>query len=98
MIEGHLGKGRTRRPAPGFDPGSTPGARLGPDPNVIGFRRFFTEVRSTRVKGFRYHIIESDSGPGPYTAGARPTPAANDTGPLAAAGEDTAPGTCWRLK
>jgi hypothetical protein len=60
-LEGHLGKGY---PA---DPGSTaPGARPGPDPNVIGFRRFFTEVRSMRSRGFRYHIIESDSGPGPY--------------------------------
>jgi sugar phosphate isomerase/epimerase len=62
-LEGHIGKGY---PA---DPGSVaPGARPGPDPNVIGFRRFFTEVRSTRSRGFRYHIIESDSGPGPYTA------------------------------
>ena len=62
-LEGHIGKGY---PA---DPGSTaPGARPGPDPDVIGFRRFFTEVRSTRSRGFRYHIIESDSGPGPYDA------------------------------
>ena len=34
-----------------------------PDPNVIGFRRMFTEVRSHKAKGFKYHIIESD-GPG----------------------------------
>jgi len=62
-LEGHIGKGYP------FDPGSTPpGARPGPDPSVIGFRKMFTEVRSNRAKGFRYHIIESDSGPGPYTA------------------------------
>ena len=35
-----------------------------PDPNVIGFRKLFTEVRAYRAKGFKYHIIESDSGPG----------------------------------
>ena len=35
-----------------------------PDPEVIGFRRLFTEVRSYRAKGFKYHIIESDAGPG----------------------------------
>jgi hypothetical protein len=35
-----------------------------PDPNSIGFRRFFTETRANRAKGFKYHIIESDSGPG----------------------------------
>jgi sugar phosphate isomerase/epimerase len=58
-LEGDLGKGYPS------DPGSTaPGARPGPDPNVIGFRRLFTEVRSTRSRGFEYHIIESDAGPG----------------------------------
>ena len=35
-----------------------------PDPNAIGFRRFFTETRSYRSRGYRYFIIESDSGPG----------------------------------
>jgi hypothetical protein len=39
-----------------------------PDPNVIGFRRMFTEVRSHRRKGFKFHIIESDAGPGPAPA------------------------------
>jgi len=53
-LEGDIGKGNV----PGGDP----------DPNVIGFRRTFTEVRSTRAKGYRFHIVESDSGPGPYTA------------------------------
>ena len=44
-----------------------------PDPNVIGFRRMFTEVRSYRAKGFKFHIIESDSGPGPTPASGQPT-------------------------
>jgi sugar phosphate isomerase/epimerase len=35
-----------------------------PDPNSIGFRRYFTETRANRAKGLKYHIIESDSGPG----------------------------------
>ena len=35
-----------------------------PDPEVIGFLRLFTEVRSYRAKGFQYHIVESDAGPG----------------------------------
>jgi sugar phosphate isomerase/epimerase len=57
--EGHLAKGY---PA---DPGATaPAAAPGPDPKVIGFRKMFTEVRSNRVKGYKYHIVESDSGPG----------------------------------
>jgi sugar phosphate isomerase/epimerase len=47
-LEGQLGKGYP----------------VDPDPNVIGFRKLFTEVRANRAKGFRYHIIESDSGPG----------------------------------
>jgi sugar phosphate isomerase/epimerase len=68
-LEGHIGNGAASRAKPGytprgagFDPGSNPpGARPGPDPNVIGFRNFFTDVRATRARGFRYHIIESDS-------------------------------------
>jgi sugar phosphate isomerase/epimerase len=67
VLEGHLGKGYP------IDPGSTPpGARPGPDPSVIGFRRMFTEVRSIRAKGFRYHIIESDQGPGPMPTAQQP--------------------------
>jgi hypothetical protein len=31
---------------------------------VIGFRKMFTEIRSNRAKGFKYHVVESDSGPG----------------------------------
>ena len=83
-LEGHIGNGAASRAAAGyvpmgagFDPGSSGpngpnnpgGARPGPDPNVIGFRNFFTQVRSTRGRGFRYHIIESDSGPGPVHGG-----------------------------
>jgi sugar phosphate isomerase/epimerase len=60
--EGHLAKGF---PA---DPGATaPAAAPGPDPKVIGFRRMFTEIRANRAKGFKYHIVESDSGPGGAT-------------------------------
>jgi sugar phosphate isomerase/epimerase len=55
--EGHLGKGY---PA---DPGSTaPGARPGPDPTVIGFKRLFDETRSNRAKGYKFHVVETDSG------------------------------------
>jgi len=50
-LEGDVGKGYT---------GNATGD---PDPNVIGFRRMFTEIRSTRAKGFRFHIVESDSAP-----------------------------------
>jgi sugar phosphate isomerase/epimerase len=57
--EGHLGRGYP------FDPGATaPAAMPGPDPTVIGFKRFFTETRSYRAKGFKYHIVETDSGGG----------------------------------
>jgi sugar phosphate isomerase/epimerase len=57
--EGHLAKGYP------VDPGAVaPAAAPGPDPKVIGFRRMFTEIRSNRAKGFKYHIVESDSGPG----------------------------------
>ena len=57
--EGHLGKGHP------FDPGATaPAAKPGPDPTVIGFKRLFTETRSYRGKGFKYHIVETDSGGG----------------------------------
>ena len=102
-LEGHLGNGAASQAKPGFqprgagfDPGSTaPGARPGPDPNVIGFRNFFTDVRSTRGRGFQYHIIESDSGPGSYNA---PFPA-NDPRPtirVARSGSpSTARRTCW---
>ena len=52
----------------GFDPGAkAPSAQPGLDPRVWGFRREFTEIRSNRSKGFKYHVVESDSGPGPAT-------------------------------
>jgi sugar phosphate isomerase/epimerase len=87
-LEGHLGNGAASQAKPGvqprgagFDPGSNaPGARPGPDPNVIGFRNFFTDVRSTRGRGFEYHIIESDSGPGPYNAAFPANDPRNDAG------------------
>jgi sugar phosphate isomerase/epimerase len=57
--EGHLGKGYP------VDPGATaPAARPGPDPTVIGFKRLLTETRSYRAKGYKYHIVETDSGGG----------------------------------
>jgi sugar phosphate isomerase/epimerase len=70
--EGHLGNGAQAAAQPGiapkaygFDPGATaPSASPGPDPRVWGFRREFTEIRANRAKGFKYHIVESDSGPG----------------------------------
>ena len=31
---------------------------------MIGFKRVFTEIRSYRAKGFKYHIVETDSGIG----------------------------------
>ena len=50
----------------GFDPGATaPSASPGLDPRVWGFRREFTEIMANRAKGFKYHVVESDSGPGP---------------------------------
>jgi sugar phosphate isomerase/epimerase len=71
--EGHLGNGAAAAAqagiAPtgyGFDPGATaPSASPGLDPRVWGFRREFTEIRANRAKGFKFHIVESDSGPGP---------------------------------
>jgi sugar phosphate isomerase/epimerase len=71
--EGHLGNGNASAAQPGytptiygFDPGATaPSANPGPDPRVWGFRREFTEIMANRAKGFKYHIVESDSGPGP---------------------------------
>jgi sugar phosphate isomerase/epimerase len=71
--EGHLGNGAAAAAQPGiaatrfgFDPGATtPEASPGLDPRVWGFRREFTEVRSNRAKGFKYYVVESDSGPGP---------------------------------
>src|SRR4051812_20014552 len=70
--EGHLGNGAQAAAQPGiapkaygFDPGATaPSASPRPDPRVWGFRREFTEIRANRAKGFKYHIVESDSGPG----------------------------------
>jgi hypothetical protein len=68
--EGHLGNGSA--PAAqagftptgyGFDPGTTaPAAQPGVDPRVWSFRREFTEIRSNRSKGFKYHIVETDNG------------------------------------
>jgi sugar phosphate isomerase/epimerase len=71
--EGHLANGAASAAQPGtsptgygYDPGGrAPNAQPGPDPRVWSFRREFTDVRSNRSKGFRYHIVESDSGPGP---------------------------------
>jgi sugar phosphate isomerase/epimerase len=71
--EGHLGNGAAAAAQPGiaptgygFDPGATaPSASPGLDPRVWGFRREFTEIRANRAKGFKFHIVESDSGPGP---------------------------------
>jgi sugar phosphate isomerase/epimerase len=71
--EGHLGQGAQAAAQPGtspsgygYDPGATaPSASPGPDPRVWSFRREFTEIRSYRAKGFKWHIVESDSGPGP---------------------------------
>jgi hypothetical protein len=71
--EGHLGNGNVSAAQPGiaatgygFDPGATaPSAAPGLDPRVWGFRREFTEIMANRAKGFKYHIVESDSGPGP---------------------------------
>ena len=67
--EGHLGNGS----APAAQAGiaacrlrlrprrhGAVGARPGVDPRVWGFRREFTEIRSYRSKGFKYHIVESD--------------------------------------
>jgi sugar phosphate isomerase/epimerase len=73
--EGHLGNGAASAAQPGiapvmygFDPGAkAPSAQPGLDPRVWGFRREFTEIRSNRSKGFKYYVVESDSGPGPAT-------------------------------
>jgi sugar phosphate isomerase/epimerase len=74
-LEGHIGNGAQAAAQPGttpraygYDPGATaPSAQPGPDPKVWGLRRMFTDVKSNRAKGFMYHIVESDSGPGPAT-------------------------------
>ena len=71
--EGHLGQGAAAAAQQGipvtgygYDPGATaPSASPGPDPRVWSFRREFTEIRSYRARGFKWHIVESDSGPGP---------------------------------
>jgi len=70
--EGHLGNGSAAAAQAGytpkvygFDPGATaPSAAPGPDPRVWGFRREFTEIMANRARGFKYHVLESDSGPG----------------------------------
>jgi len=79
-LEGHLGVGNESANQPGyappkynyaanespFDPGArAPSASPGLDPRVWGFRREFTEIMANRARGFKYHIVESDSGPGP---------------------------------
>jgi hypothetical protein len=70
--EGHLGNGAAAAAQAGyvprgfgFDPGATaPAASPGPDPRVWGFRREFTEIMANRAKGFKFHIVETDSGIG----------------------------------
>ena len=71
--EGHLANGAASAAQPGFVPGrygfdpgaKAPAASPGLDPRVWSFRREFTEIMANRAKGFKYHVVESDSGPGP---------------------------------
>ena len=75
-----LDRGSPRQRGYPFDPGATAPARASPARTrpVIGFKRFFTETRSYRAKGFKYHIVETDNG----------RRRRGRSGPLAAARED----------